>query len=286
MLDSTVVCRRALGCESGGAMQGGWRARSLLLFAFLAEVVYFEMKHRTHDGDAPHSGRGSPTAGCGPVTMVGPCCTLAHCLCVRSVPSVFFTPRGRPLRARRHPSTPPSTVAGGGARLRYRVRDCGSRARTLRLAATPGAPAEPPVRPSTQGMLTISRRRLAAGAPRPACWALVHFFRLSLGPVPMVRGTLERCPVRVFPPPHSQPRALRHTSLSVMRHKKSHKVRLSRRLNASTSLGAHHPCTPPTTSGSSGRARPVTIASQVGLSCAVGRWLGLGLASPKRKGTR
>ena len=87
-------------------------------------------------------------------------------------------------------------------------------------------------------------------------------------------------------PPHSQPRALRHTSLSVMRHKKSHKVRLSRRLNASTSLGAHHPCTPPTTSGSSGRARPVTIASQVGLSCAVGRWLGLGLASPKRKGTR
>ena len=26
---------------------------------------------------------------------------------------------------------------------------------TLRLAATPGAPAEPPVRPSTQGMLTI-----------------------------------------------------------------------------------------------------------------------------------
>ena len=40
--------------------------------------------------------------------------------------------RGRPLRARRHPSAPPSTVAGGGARLRYRVRDCGSRARTLR----------------------------------------------------------------------------------------------------------------------------------------------------------
>ena len=90
----------------------------------------------------------------------------------------------------------------------------------------------------------------------------------------------------IITPPHSQPRALRHTSLSVMRHKKSHKVRLSRRLNASTSLGAHHPCTPPTTSGSSGRARPVTIASQVGLSCAVGRWLGLGLASPKRKGTR
>ena len=29
-------------------------------------------------------------------------------------------------------------VAGGGARLRYRVRDCGSRARTLRLVATPG----------------------------------------------------------------------------------------------------------------------------------------------------
>ena len=27
-------------------------------------------------------------------------------------------------------------------------------------------------------------------------------------------------------------------------------------------------------------------ASQVGLSCAVGRWLRLGLASPKRKGTR
>jgi hypothetical protein len=45
--------------------------------------------------------------------------------------------------------------------------------------------------------------------------------------------------------PHSQPRALRHTSLSVIRHKKSHKVRLSRRLNASASLGAHHPCTPP-----------------------------------------
>ena len=35
--------------------------------------------------------------------------------------------------------------------------------------------------------------------------------------------------------PHSQPRALRHTSLSVMRHKKSHKVRLSRRLNLSPS---------------------------------------------------
>ena len=72
---------------------------------------------------------------------------------------------------------------------------------------------------------------------------------------------------RCLSPPHSQPRALRHTSLSVMRDKKSHKVCLSRRLNASTSLGAHHPCTPPTTSGSSGRARPVTIASQVGLSC-------------------
>jgi hypothetical protein len=43
------------------------------------------------------------------------------------------------------------------ARLRYRMRDCGSRVRTLRLVATPGAPAEPPARPSTQGMLTISR---------------------------------------------------------------------------------------------------------------------------------
>ena len=67
--------------------------------------------------------------------------------------------------------------------------------------------------------------------------------------------------------PHSQPRALRHTSLSVIRHKKSHKVRLSRRLNGQRlhkqPVGAHHPCTPPTTSGSSGRARPVTIASQV-----------------------
>ena len=73
------------------------------------------------------------------------------------VPCLITCRRGRPLRARRHPSTPPSTVAGGGARLRYRVRDCGSRARTLWLVATPGAPAEPPVRPSTQGMLTISR---------------------------------------------------------------------------------------------------------------------------------
>ena len=71
-------------------------------------------------------------------------------------------------------------------------------------------------------------------------------------------------------------------------------VRLSRRLDlhdplldASTGQAearvlTTHPssCTPPTTSGSSGRARPAMIASQVGFR------LGLGLASPKRKGTR
>jgi hypothetical protein len=65
-----------------------------------------------------------------------------------------------------------------------------------------------------------------------------------------------------------------------MRHKKSHKVRLSRRLNASTSLGAHHPCTPPTTSGSSGRARPVTIACQVGLISAWGARISARMALP------
>ena len=67
----------------------------------------------------------------------------------------------------------------------------------------------------------------------------------------MLSGAANRARSRQYKSPlyprHSQPRALRHTSLSVMRHKKSHKVRLSRRLNASTSLGAHHPCTPPTT---------------------------------------
>ena len=84
-------------------------------------------------------------------------CTRCSMTPSARLPSGTGARRGRPPRARRHPSTPPSTVAGGGARLRYRVRDCGSRARTLRLVATPGAPAEPPVRPSTQGMLTISR---------------------------------------------------------------------------------------------------------------------------------
>ena len=65
--------------------------------------------------------------------------------------------RGRPPRARRCPSTPPSTAAGGGARPRCRVRGCGSRARTSRLVATPGMRAAPPVRPSTLEMLTTSR---------------------------------------------------------------------------------------------------------------------------------
>ena len=46
---------------------------------------------------------------------------------------------------------------GRGARPRCRVRGCGSRARTSRLVATPGMRAAPPVRPSTQEMLTISR---------------------------------------------------------------------------------------------------------------------------------
>ena len=75
------------------------------------------------------------------------------------IPSVCYHPR------------PPSTAAGGGARPRCRVRGCGSRARTSRLVATPGMRAAPPVRPSTQEMLTISRGRRLAGAPRPACRA-------------------------------------------------------------------------------------------------------------------
>ena len=66
-------------------------------------------------------------------------------------------------------------------------------------------------------------------------------------------------------------------SLSVICHTKRLKVRLSRRLNASTGPGAHHPssCTPPTTSGSSARARPAMFLSQVSFR------LGLRLASPK-----
>ena len=73
------------------------------------------------------------------------------------------------------------------------MRDCGSRARTLRLAATPGAPAEPPVRPSTQGMLPFRGRRLA-GAPRPAaCWAArlgaCAFFSPTAG-CPATKGSM------------------------------------------------------------------------------------------------
>ena len=88
--------------------------------------------------------------------------------------------RGRPPRARRCPSTPPSTAAGGGARPRCRVRGCGSRARTSRLVATPGMRAAPPVRPSTQEMLTISRppprRCSAACLPGSATRRLCIFF--------------------------------------------------------------------------------------------------------------
>ena len=83
-----------------------------------------------------------------------------------------------------------------------------------------------------------------------------------------------------LPPTHNQ--GPYDTSLSVTRHKKRPKAACHEDLTP-PQAGAHH--TPPParhrlTSGSSGRARLAMIASQVGFR------LGLGLASPKRKGTR
>ena len=132
----------------------------------------------------------SSSACCSTPRCVGTASALsasAHVTCTRCsmTPSARLLSdtgarRGRPPHARRSPSTPPSTAAGGGARPRCRVRGCGSRARTSRLVATPGMRAAPPVRPSTQEMLTISRppprRCSAACLPGSATRRLCIFF--------------------------------------------------------------------------------------------------------------
>jgi hypothetical protein len=116
---------------------------------------------------------------------------------------------------------------------------------------------------------TATRTSADVSVPRLAGFSLITCF--SAGTV-----------LTTFTPPHSQPRALRHVTISRTSHETPLKSACHERLAPPQAGGAHHPssCTPRTTSGSSGRARPAMIASQAGFR------LGLGLASPKRKGTR
>ena len=132
---------------------------------------------------------------------------------------------------------------------------------------------------------------LAAGLSRVAVWALSLVvvvgctyclqYRLTLLAFHLLPDGISIPRVRCLSPPtHNQ--GPYDTSLAVIRHKKPLKVPCHEDLTP-PHAGAHR--TPPParhrlTSGSSGRARLAMIASQVGFR------LGLGLASPKRKGTR